>query len=323
MRVLVTGATGFLGGVVARELLEAGHAVMATGRQAERGERLRAWGLDFRPADLRGADWAWVLRGADAVVHCAARSSLWGRWSDFVSDNVNVSAALAGECARRGLRLIHISTPSVYNAAGRTSRVPESTPIGPHFDSLYARSKWLAEEAVRAALPDATLLRPRGIYGAGDTGIVPRLVRSLRSERLPRLTRGEVYTELTHVRNVSHAVRLALSGPAPGVFNVTDGETIPLWATLDRLADALEVSRPARFIPAPVVEALAAGMEGVARLLPGQPEPVFTASGIRLLTRSMTLDLTRARARLGYVPVVRPASGLDEVLAQAARGAFG
>ena len=319
----MTGATGFLGGVVARDLHAAGHSVTATGRDAERGERLRAEGLDFRPADLRQAGWPELLRGVEAAVHCAARSSLWGRWPDFVADNVEVSAGLARACAERGVRLIHISTPSVYNATGRTRQVPESTSIGPRFDSPYARSKWLAEAAVRGALPDATILRPRGIYGLGDTALVPRLVRALRSGRLPRLTRGEVHTELTHVRNVAQVIGLALSRPAPGVFNVTDGEAIPLWATLDRLADTLGVPRPARYVPARVVETLAAALELAARLRPGQPEPVFTASGVRLLTRPMTLDLTRARERLGYVPVVRPQEGLDGVLSLAARGAFG
>ncbi|WP_425145724.1 NAD-dependent epimerase/dehydratase family protein [Deinococcus sp.] len=318
MRILVTGATGFLGGAAARTLAAAGHSVTGTGRDPARGAALERGGVRFLSADLRG-DPAPLLPDIQAVLHCAARSTLWGDWADFYADNVLVSARLARACAVRGLRLVHISTPSVYNATGLTRQVPESAPIGPRFDSLYARSKYLAELAVRMALPDAAVLRPRGIYGPGDTSILPRLARALRSGRLPRLTRHEVYTELTQVQNVVHAASLALERPAAGVFNVTDGVSVPIWATLDRLADILEVPRPARYVPARVAEGAAAVLEIAYRLHPGSPdsaspEPPITASGVRLLTRPMTLDLTRARERLGYVPLMHPEVGLQSAL---------
>jgi nucleoside-diphosphate-sugar epimerase len=320
MHILVTGATGFLGGVAARELLRAGHRVTATGRDLGRGRALEQSGARFLAADLRQPQaTAALLSGTDAVLHCAARSSLWGRWEDFVQDNVQASAGLARACAERGVRLVHVSTPSVYNAGKVHLNVPESAQIGPRFDSLYARSKYLAEVQVRSVLPDATILRPRGIYGPGDPSIVPRLARALRSGRLPRLTGGEVHTELTHVLNVVHAARLALETPAAGVFNVTDGVSTPIWATLDRLADVLGVARPRARLPAwmaaPLVEGAAGLLEQVYRLHPDAPEPPLTASGVRLLTRSMTLDLSRARERLGYVPQVHPTEGLEQVMA--------
>lgn len=321
MNILVTGATGFLGGVTARELARAGQTVTGLGRDGARGAALEADGVRFVAADLRGADWDALLDGMEGVVHAAARSTLWGHASDFHADNVAPSAALAHACARRGVRLVHVSTPSVYNATGRTEQVREDTPVGPRFDSLYARSKWQAEQAVRAALPDATVLRPRGIYGVGDTSIVPRLAAALRAGRLPRLTSSEVWTELTDVRNVAHAITLALTRPASGVFNITDGQAIPLWATLDRLADTLGVPRPTRRVPARLLEGIAAALELGARLHPDRPEPPLTASGVRLLTRPMTLDLTRARERLGYAPVVTPERGLADVFAALHGGA--
>ncbi|THF69016.1 NAD(P)-dependent oxidoreductase [Deinococcus sp. Arct2-2] len=320
MRVLVTGATGFLGGVVARELAASGHEVWGVGRDPVRGQALQQSGVRFVPLDLRGAVFSSLIAEAHAVVHSAARSTLWGRWADFYADNVEVSAAVARACAGAGVRLVHISTPSVYNATGQTQNISESTAIGPHFDSLYAHSKYLAELEVQAAHPEATILRPRGIYGPGDTSILPRLALALRAGRLPRLDGanadggGEVHTELTHVRNVSHAVALALARPAPGLFNITDGVTIPIWATLDRLADALSVPRPTRQANPRTLETVARVLERLYALHPRRPEPPLTASGVRLLTRGMTLDLTRARERLGYVPVVHPDQGLEEAI---------
>ena len=316
MRIVVTGATGFLGGVAARELAGRGHTVTGLGRDVAKGDGLRRGGVQFVRADLRNPpDWLPALDRADAVLHAAARSTLWGRWADFEADNVTVSRRVAQACAARGLRLVHISTPSVYNATGLSQNVPESIPVGPRFDSPYAHSKFLAELEVVLAHPEATILRPRGIYGVGDPSIIPRLTRALRAGRLPRLVRGEVHTELTHVRNVAHAARLALEGIAPGIYNITDGEAVPIWATLDALADALGVPRPVRYVPAPLVERVARVTELAAGLHPARPEPTLTASGVRLLTRPMTLDLTRARTRLGYVPVIRPRPGLAEVLA--------
>ena len=116
------------------------------------------------------------------------------------------------------------------------------------------------------------------------------------------------------MQNVVHAARLALERPAAGVYNISDGVSVPIWATLDRLADVLKVPRPTRFVPAVLVENAARLLELAYRLAPGAPEPPITASGVRLLTRPMTLDLTRARLELGYAPVIHPRNGLNAVL---------
>lgn len=316
MRVLVTGTSGFLGGRVARALA-ADHDVIGTGRRFPAGRRAELTGLGVRlvPGDLTDPSGRRALLtlidDADAVVHCAAMSTLWGRWADLQRTNVDASALIARECARRGVRLVHISSPSIYNRAvaedpswGKAGRpVPETLPVGPRFDSDYARSKWLAELAVATTNPTACILRPRGLYGPGDTSIMPRVVGALRAGRLPRLVDGEVWTDLTHVDNAAHAVRLAITTDVSGPVNIADGTPTPIWASIDQVADALGLPRPHRRIPARMVELAAAGVERVARALPGGSEPKLTATGIRLLTRGMRLDLTRARQDLGYGPV--------------------
>ncbi|RJF71277.1 NAD(P)-dependent oxidoreductase [Deinococcus cavernae] len=315
MRVLVTGATGFLGGTAARLWQSAEMDVVGVGRDPVQGAALQAAGVEWVQVNLlnRGS-WEPLFDRVDAVFHAAALSSLWGRWPNFYRQNVQVSAAVAEACARRGLRLVHVSTPSVYNATGWTQNVGEDTPLGPTFDSLYAKSKYQAEVAVQRACPDACLIRPRGIYGVGDTSIVPRLVRALRTGHLPRLTRTEVFTELTHVRNVVRAAELALHSRVAGIFNVTDGVATPIWHTIDLLADTLNLTCPRRYLSPRLVEGAAGVLERVYALHPARPEPPITASSVRLLTRGMTLDLTRARERLGYQPVISPPEGLAEVL---------
>lgn len=317
MRVVVTGATGFLGGHLARTLASR-HEVVGLGRNVTAGVALADAGIDFRSADisaLSDADWSRLLDGADAVVHSAALSTLWGRVADYRRINVEPSEAVARVCAGAGTRLVHISSPSIYNATGMTAQVPESTVVGPRFDSRYARSKWLAEQAVSRAHPGALLLRPRGIYGPGDPGIIPRITRALRAGRLPRLVRGEVFTELTAVENVVHAIELALATDVSGPVNLTDGAATPIWATIDRVADRIGHPRPHRFVPAAVVERAAWLVERAALLDPRHREPTLTASGIRLLTRGMTLDLGRATDELRYRPVVAASDAIDRMIA--------
>lgn len=318
MHVVVTGATGCLGGRLARHLAARGDTVVGLGRDEAAGALLTRDGVRFRPADLTSlapADWDRLLDGAAAVVHAAALSTLWAREADYLRTNVLASGAAAAAARRAGARFVHISSPSIYNGTGLTTGIREDTAVGPRFDSPYARSKYRSEQAVAAEHPAALVLRPRGIYGPGDTAIVPRIVTGLRRGRLPRLVRGEVPTELTHVDNVVHAIALGLSGDASGPVNVTDGEPTPIWATIDRVADAIGVARPTRHVPGAVVERAAWLLERAALVNPRRPEPTLTASGVRLLTTPMSLDLTRARDLLSYAPVVRAADGIDDMIA--------
>ena len=312
MRILATGASGFLGGRAA-EVLAADHQVVGTGRvfPPERRRLLEGAGVRLEIADLTApAALGPLLEGIDAVVHCAALSTLWGRRDELQHLNVDVAAQLSRACAEHGLRLVHISSPSIYNRAvhddprwGTPERpVPEALPVGPRFDSDYARATHLAERAVIAAHPTACLLRPRGIYGPGDTSIVPRLLAALETRRLPRLVEGDVLTDLTHVDNAAHAIRLAVGSEISGAVNIADGTPIAIWDSIDRLADHHGLPRPSHRLPAAPVERAAGIVEQVARRL-GRAEPRLTATGIRLLTRGMRLDLTRARDELGYVPV--------------------
>lgn len=312
MTVLVTGASGFLGGRVAGLLVE-DHQVVATGRRfpRERHDALTAAGVRVVVADLTDPDTLdRLLEGVAAVVHCAAMSTLWGRWADLQRINIDVPSRIAACCAARGIRLVHISSPSIYNRAiyqdptwGSAERpVPETLTVGPLFDSDYAKSKWLAEQAVLAACPEACILRPRGLYGPGDNAVMPRVIAALRSGRLPRLVVDDVLTDLTHVDNAAHAARLAVASSVSGPVNIADGTPTAIWAGIDQVADALGVARPQRRLPAGLVEAVASGNERLARTL-GRGEPRLTVVGIRLLTRGVRLDLTRARTELGYTPI--------------------
>ena len=309
---LVTGASGFLGGHVVRDLRAHGYAVTAAGRRAEALPDGPTFVGDLDA--LAGADVA-----ADVVVHCAALSSPWGRWSEFEHANVTGTARVLEYARRVGARrLVHVSSPGIYAAprdrlAIREHEVDPSRPM-----NHYIRSKLHAEALLRAASADPTgpevvVLRPRGIIGAGDPGLVPRLLRVHERVGVPLLHGGRGLVDLTAVENVALAVRLAaeVPGAAGTAFNITNGDPRPFVALLDQLLTGLGLPLRHRRLPAELVYGVAAVLETVCGVLPGRPEPPVTRYTVSTITHSQTLDISRAREVLGYEPVVT----LDESLA--------
>ena len=274
MTILITGATGFLGGALARALRHAGADVIGVGRDrskladlAEAGIPPLALNLEDTTAPLPS------LPALQAVVHCAGLSSPWGRYAAHHRANVTGTAqALALAVAGGARRFVHVSTPSVYFRFADQLNVPEDTPL-PQPVNNYAQSKRAAEALVLAQQGlDPIVLRPRGIYGPGDTSLVPRLVRAARRGPLPLLRGGQAVTDLTHVDDVVAAVRAALAAP-PGlarrVFNISGGE--PLKVTeLAEVAGAAAGS-PVRWRALPTGPTLVAirAMSYGHRLTPG------------------------------------------------------
>jgi nucleoside-diphosphate-sugar epimerase len=310
--VLVTGASGFLGGHVVRDLRAHGYVVTAAGRRADALPEgpVVVGDLD----DLASCDVP-----ADVVVHCAALSSPWGRWAAFAHANVTGTARVLTYARRVGARrLVHVSSPGIYAAPRdrvgiREHEVDPSRPM-----NAYIRSKLHAEALLRAASgrgdgPEVVVLRPRGIIGPGDPALVPRLLRVHERVGVPLLRGGRGLVDLTAVQNVALAVRLAIEVPAAAgrAFNVTNGDPRAFVDLLDQLLTGMGLPLRHRHLPAGAVAGLATVLEAVCGVLPGRPEPPVTRYTVSTITHSQTLDITRARTVLGYEPVV----SLDDALA--------
>jgi nucleoside-diphosphate-sugar epimerase len=318
MRILVTGATGFLGGAASRQLRQRGHVVLGSGRNRARGAALERDGIAFLPGDLTDRSGANALcQGVDAVVHCAALSSPWGPRSAFVSANVEATELLIAACQEAGVgRLVYISSPSIYMGAGDREGVREDDPLSTPIND-YAATKLEAEHRVRSAHEaglKSIILRPRAIFGPGDTTLFPRLIRTLESGPLPVFGDGHNRVDLTYIDNAVSAIECALGAPpsATGLaYNITNGEPVRLWDIIARLCDALALSPPRGRVPRPLGTLLAGGLERLHRWLRPQVEPRLTRYTVEVLARTMTLDIGRARRLLGYVPEVSMDEGLS------------
>ncbi len=324
-KVVITGATGFLGGALARRLAtrERFDKVLGTGRNEVAGRKLAKTGVGFVAADLTDRQAVMALcEDADTVVHSAALASPWGPDSAFRDANVVATRNVVDACLKNNVRrLVHISTPSIYFNFTDRLGIRESEPLPTRMLNAYARTKLEAEKIVdrgaEAGLRGISL-RPRGIFGPGDTNVLPRLIRALEAGRLPIVGNGENVLDLTYIDNVVDAIIASIDAPdavCGGKFNITNGEPIRLWPLVTRLAKSLGLQAPNRRVPYRLVMAVAGGMEAFHRLARPNEEPVLTRYTVGILGRTMTLDITAARRDLGYRPRVTMDEGIERFLA--------
>lgn len=320
MRVLVTGGTGFLGRHLVDALLTRGHCVRVLGRSPEACRQLTEAGVEVHQADIRdAAAVARACEGREAVFHVAALSAAWGKRPDFFSINVaGTRHVLAGCQTHRVGRLIYVSSPSVVFRGKDVHEAAESCAYPRRYLAVYSQSKKLAEidvnEAGHRGLA-TVILRPKAIFGPGDTSLLPKLLGAARQGRLPQVGAGDNRVDLTYVENVVHALLLALTAPqAVGrTYTITNGEHVPLWPLIRSILKRLDIADGLRPLPYWVVYTLAAAMELKATLL-GR-EPLLTRYTTAILGRTQTYDISAARHDLGYAPLVPVAEGVERTLA--------
>lgn len=312
MKVIVSGATGFLGGALCARLLAHGHQVTGLGRDPEKLAALASKGASALQVDLSTT--AAAVGDHDAFVHCAALSSPWGHLRAFEAANVAGTAnALAMAKAAACRRFVQISTPSVYFRFEDQLAVREDAVLPPPVNA-YAATKLAAEQLVLEQRGlDTIILRPRGLYGAGDTALLPRLLAVAARRPLPLMRDGCAIIDLTHVDDVVGAIVAALQAPsnlAQRVFNISGGVGLNVRAVAEAAGDAAGVAVRWRSAPVGLVMAAARIAEGVCNLLPGRPEPPITAYSAGLFAYSQTLDITAAAKLLNWTPEVGFEEGL-------------
>jgi nucleoside-diphosphate-sugar epimerase len=321
MKVLVTGATGGLGRNALEFLRAKGIEVRATGRNPNIGAELAAEGFEFVPCELSSTPPAVqpLLDGIDAVWHCAALSSPWGRKEDFERANVVATRNLGIAAGRAGVRrFIHISTPSLYFDYRHHHDLTEV--YVPHaYVNQYAKTKAKAEMVVHRIASDfhemkAVILRPRGIFGRHDQALIPRIERVIqeRKGRVPLPRAGKALVDLTYAENVVHAMWLATLSDtvaSGSVFNITNAEPTTVAAILDQLfRNELGQEFSIASVPYRVLDGFARVLEA-ASALTGR-EPLLTRYSAGTLNFDMTLDISKARGELGYEPLVSVAEGV-------------
>ena len=212
MKILVTGATGFLGKYVIEELLDHDYSIVAFGRNEKVGKALESERVQFVKGDLSASvELRQAFQDIDAVVHAGALSTAWGPWKDFYQANVIGTQNVLDLCREYSVRrLVYVSSPSIYAAGKDQLDIKESDAPKENHLNNYIRSK-LVSEKLFPNYPDvpSIILRPRGLFGVGDTSILPRVLRLSRKIGIPLIRGGEQLMDMTCVENVALAIRLA------------------------------------------------------------------------------------------------------------------
>ncbi|WP_405833664.1 NAD-dependent epimerase/dehydratase family protein [Streptomyces sp. NBC_00105] len=336
VKILVTGASGFLGGHLVDGALRQGHRVRALVRPGSDAVRLRSLaGVEVVTGDLTDdGSLGRATHGCDAVLHSAARVVDHGSRAQFEAANVTGTQRLLAAARSAGARrFVFVSSPSALMRVREGDRlgIDESTPYPKRWFNLYSETKAIAEQYVRAADgPEFTTcaVRPRGIWGPRDhAGFLPRMVDAMRAGRLPDLSGGKrVLVSLCHVDNAVDACLRAALAPAGQVggkaYFVVDREETDLWPFLARVGALFDCPPPAPRIPLVLGRGIAAAVE-TGRHLRRRPAgggsgpaggtdaaPPLSRYMMALLTRSATYDTRAARRDLGYAAPRTRADGL-------------
>jgi len=319
MRIFVTGASGFVGGAATQALGLAGHTVRAMSRSAKSDPVIAERGGTPVRCDLEDVTAA-HLGDAEAIVHCAAFVEQWGpveAWKRFNIDGTARMLAAAREAGAK--RFIHISTESVLGRRQHLRGVDETYPRAPNSPYPYSWTKARAEELVEAAnAPEfqTIILRPRFIWGPGDTTLLPVIEHMAKSGQWQWIDNGRAKTSTTHIANLVHAIELALTkGNGGQAYFILDDGVRTMKEIISAIAATRGITLPEKSVPSWAADTLAAVAEGAWRAFNLKGEPPVTRFGAMIMSRDSVLIDAKARRDMGYAPVISVEEGLRQLSA--------
>jgi nucleoside-diphosphate-sugar epimerase len=330
MPVLVTGASGFLGGRLVELLAARGEQVIIVARMGSSVSHLaalmarnvssapvRVLRAELSPAAAYSkADMALreAVRGVSHIYHCAGCSTDWASAETYQAGNVWATEAILSAAAEApGLeRFVHVSTTDVYGYP----RVPCAETVAPVDVGLgYNHTKILGEQAVwkasAAGLP-VTVVRPATIYGPRGTAFVTDIAKLLRERTMAYVGGGRVPGGFVYVDDVCEAMIAAAhsSSTLGEAYNLSSvrGESWKQYCGL--LAGSLGLKAPWINLPFSVAMGVASVMEAPHRFLRVPGRPLLTRHAVYLLGRDQEFPSGKAQAHFGYAPSVSLEDGI-------------
>lgn len=316
MQIFITGASGFIGGAIAKAL-STEHDVRGMSRSERSDNDLRALGVTPVRSEL-GAVKPEHLAGCDVVIHCAAFVKQWGTREEFWKTNVNGTAQLLQAAQQAGVkRFIHVGTEAALFHGQQMRDIDETYPYPTSTPFLYPETKAEAEKLVLAANSpgfETISLRPRFVWGPGDQTILPVVKKMVEAGMYMWIDQGRVRTSTTHINNFVHAVKLALThGRGGKAYFITDDSTTTVREFLTALLKTQGLTPPSTSIPSWLARALGRTLEHVWRLFKLKNEPPLTHFAAAMASSECTIRIDKARAELGYSPVITRQQGLAEL----------
>ncbi|MGK3992444.1 NAD-dependent epimerase/dehydratase family protein [Sorangium sp. So ce1024] len=315
----VTGGSGFVGRNLIAALRARGEVVRALARSDAAAAAVSRSGAEPVRGDLDDVD---ALRGgmagAQVVYHAAALVQDWGPREDYLRANVaGTEHALAAARAAGVRRFVHVSTEAVLLGGEPLVNVDERRPRPPSPVGLYPLTKALAEERVVAANSpelETVVVRPRLIWGLGDTSLLPQFVEAVRAGKFMWIDGGRALTSTCHVRNLCEGMILAAEkGRGGEIYFLTDGPPIETREFVTRMLATQGVDPGGRSVPRWLAAAFAQLAEWTWTGLRLKGAPPITRTVVRLFGAEVTVNDDKARRELGYQGTVSREAGLEEM----------
>lgn len=317
-KILITGATGFAGSEVLKYLSNYYNKenLFGSGRNLIKANKLQNLGFQMIIGDL--SDSKFVEQNFSEIthiVHCAAKSEIWGSYNSFYSNNV---IPIENLLKLKNLQhIIYISTPSIYFNFKDRYDIHESDKLPKSFVNNYSRTKYIGEELIINY--DKTkikkhIFRPRAIIGAGDKTLMPRLLRAYNAKRLKIIGSGNNIGDFTSVKNLAHAVYLALKKKEQTdqiVFNLTDDYPVKLWDFINKSLVKLGLEQIHKKAPYRIVYTFASINEFYNKLF-SKKEPILTKYGVGILNYSLTMNIDAVKEQLDYKPIISSDESINE-----------
>jgi len=316
VRAFVTGGSGFLGRRLIRELVVRGYYVRALARSAQARQDVAAAGAEPAEGDLDDqAALARAMEGMPLVIHAAALAKEWAPLEDFERVNVRGTENLLAAARQTGVkRIVHVSTEAVLLDGRPLVRVDEREQASPDAYPGYPRTKAISELAVLAANGpslETVVVRPRFIWGEGDTTLLPAISAKVRAGKFAWIAGGRSLSSTCHVVNCCEGTILAAEKGTPGeVYFLTDGEPVEFRAFLTEMLGAAGVKPGDASVPFWLARAFAWTVDGIWRGFGLSSEPPVTRVAVSLLGREVTVVDDKARRELGYRAEIDRATGM-------------
>jgi nucleoside-diphosphate-sugar epimerase len=315
----VTGGSGFIGGRLIERLVGEGTTVRALARSDASAAAVADRGAEPVRGDLSDPESLEAgAAGAEVAFHLAAHVVEWGPWEEFERFNVDGTENALAACAAAGVRrFVHCGTEAALMAGDPLVNVDEQAPLRPDSPAPYSATKARAELAVRRANRagfETVTVRPRFVWGKGDTTLLPEMVATVEQGKWAWVGGGRNVTDTAHVGNVVEGLRLAADrGRAGEAYFVTDDESVVFREFVSALIETQGVEPPDRSLPGWTAMPLARVSEAAWKALPLRGEPPMTTFRAWVLTQECTIDISKAKRELGYRPVVSREQGLAEL----------
>jgi 2-alkyl-3-oxoalkanoate reductase len=320
MKMIITGAGGFLGRNLAAALLSKGHKVWNFSRSNH--PQLQEMGIETTCGNLQNeADVAAAFEGMDVVFHVASRVGIWGEYDEYYQTNVLGTQNVIKACRANGItKLIYTSTPSVVFDGSDICGADETRPYSQKFYNYYSETKTFAEQMVLQANDEnlsTVALRPHQIIGPDDPHLVPRLVHAAKLGRLKIVGSGKNLVDVTYIQNAVDAHILAFEklsprSPVAGqAYFIGQERPVVLWHFINEILARHHLPPITKKVPAGLAFNVGLFFESWYRFFKINTEPPMTRFVSLQFSRSHYFSHEKAKNDFGYDPKISIKQALD------------